>query len=110
MNGSLLYTLLLQKIGFKESLSIGLVQSPTVFLIYQRQQEIDKFVPKPFYEIEADFTAKNGVYKGRAKIKSDKREEVQGILEQHKISNSNNGLVRSVTKKKSEQGMEAMVV
>jgi DNA topoisomerase-3 len=44
---------------------------------------IDKFVPKPFYEIEADFTAKNGVYKGRAKIKSDKREEVQNILEQH---------------------------
>ena len=40
---------------------------------------IDKFIPKPFYEIEADFTAKNGVYKGRTKIKSDKREEVQNI-------------------------------
>jgi len=63
----------LQKKEFKESLSIGRVQSPTVFLIYQRQQEIDTFVPKPFYEIEADFTAKNGGYKAKAKIKSDKK-------------------------------------
>ena len=99
MNGSRLYTLLLQEKGFKESLSNGRVQSPTVFLIYQRQQKIDKFVPKPFYEIEADFTEKNGVYKGKTKFKSDKIEEVQSILEQHKVSNPTNGLVRSVTKK-----------
>jgi len=99
MNGSRLYTLLLQQKGFGESLSIGRVQSPTVYLIYRRQKEIEGFVPKSFYEIEGDFTAQNGIYKGKAKIKSEKKEEVQQILQQHRITNQNDGFVKSVTKK-----------
>lgn len=71
MNESRLYTLLLQQKGFNESLSIGRVQSPTVYLIYQRQKEIENFVSAPFYKIEGNFTAKNGTYKGKAKIKSE---------------------------------------
>lgn len=98
MNGSRLYTLLLQQKGLNESLSIGRVQSPTV-LIYQRQKEIENFISTPFYEIEGNFTAKNGTYKGKAKIKSDKKEEVQQILQQHNISKQNEGFVKSVTKK-----------
>ncbi|MEC2323492.1 DNA topoisomerase [Lederbergia lenta] len=62
VNGSRLYTLLLQQKGFNERLSIGRVQSPTVYLIYQRQKEI-----------EANFTAKNGTYKGTARLKAIKR-------------------------------------
>jgi len=99
MNGSRLYTLLLQQKGLGESISIGRVQSPTVYLIYQRQKEIENFVPKPFYEIEGDFTAKNGIYKGKVKIKSDKKEEVQKILHQHGIENKNDGFVKSISKK-----------
>ncbi|HDE5474106.1 TPA: hypothetical protein PDG73_000002 [Staphylococcus aureus] len=41
------------------------------YLIYQRQKEIEQFVSTPFYEIEGSFTAKNGMYKGKAKIKSE---------------------------------------
>ena len=52
MNGSRLFTLLLQQKGFNDSLSIGRVQSSTVYLIYQRQKEIEQFVSTPFYEIE----------------------------------------------------------
>lgn len=99
MNGSRLYTLLLQQSGFKESLSIGRVQSPTVYMIYQRQLEIENFVPKAFYEVEGNFTAANGKYKGKAKIKSEKKEEVQILLENHKIADKNDGFVKSVTKK-----------
>lgn len=99
MNGSRLYTLLLQQKGFKESLSIGRVQSPTVYMIYQRQLEIENFVPKAFYEIEGNFTAADGKYKGKAKIKSDKKEEVQALLENHKIADKNDGFVKSITKK-----------
>ncbi|MBS4210239.1 type IA DNA topoisomerase [Bacillus sp. FJAT-50079] len=99
MNGSRLYTLLLQQKGFNESLSIGRVQSPTVYLIYQRQKEIENFVSTPFYEIEGNFTAKNGTYKGKVKIKSDKKEEVQQLLEQHHITEQNEGMIKSVTKK-----------
>ncbi|MFS0604938.1 DNA topoisomerase III [Peribacillus frigoritolerans] len=99
MNGSRLYTLLLQQKGLKESLSIGRVQSPAVYLIYQRQLEIENFVPKPFFEIEADFTAAQGKYKGKAKIKSEKKEEVLNILNQHRITGKDKGFVKSVTKK-----------
>lgn len=99
MNGSRLYTLLLQKKGFGESLSIGRVQTPTVYLIYQRQKEIESFVPQAFYEIEGNFTAQNGTYKGKTKVKSTKKEKVQEILQQHKITNQNDGFVKSVIKK-----------
>ncbi len=99
MNGSRLYTLLLQQKGFNESLSIGRVQSPTVYLIYQRQKEIENFVSTPFYEIMGNFTAKNGTYIGKTKIKSDKKEEVLQLLEQHNIMEKNEGFVKSVTKK-----------
>lgn len=99
MNGSRIYTLLLQQKGWKESLAIGRVQSPTVYLIYQRQKEIDNFMPTPFYEIEGNFTAEDGLYKGKAKIKSDKKEEVQNILQKHNISDQNDGFVKSILRK-----------
>ncbi|MFD4820145.1 type IA DNA topoisomerase [Peribacillus butanolivorans] len=99
MNGSRLYTLLLQQKGFKDSMSIGRVQSPTTYLIYQRHIEIENFVPKPFYEIEGDFTAAQGKYKGKAKIKSEKKEEVLNILNQHRITGKDKGFVKSITKK-----------
>jgi DNA topoisomerase III len=99
MNGSRLYTLLLQKKGFKDSLSIGRVQSPTTYLIYQRHLEIENFVPKPFYEMEGNFTAAKGKYRGKAKIKSDNQAEVQQLLNQHNITGNDTGIIKSVSKK-----------
>src|SRR5690606_22767736 len=99
MNFSPLYTLLLQQKGFEGFLSVGRVQTPTVYLIYQRQKEIENFKPKPFYEIEGNFTAANGKYKGKAKIKSDIKEEVQDLLSKNGITEKNEGIVKSVAKK-----------
>ena len=65
MNCSRLYTLLLQKKGFQGSISIGRVQSPTVYLIYKRQQEIEQFKPEKFYEIEGVLKHKMVYIKGR---------------------------------------------
>lgn len=99
MNCSRLYTLLLQQKGFKGSISIGRVQSPTVYLIYKRQQEIENFKPEKFYEIEGLFKAQNGLYKGKAKIKSNVREEVEQLLRQHAIQPLDTGQITSVTNK-----------
>ncbi|QNK88102.1 DNA topoisomerase III [Sporosarcina sp. resist] len=96
MNGSRLYTLLLQKKGFKESLSIGRVQSPTVYLIYQRQMEIEKFVSEPFFEIESTFTAGHGTYKGKAKAKEAKKEDIVALLRKHALSPKSPGIITSV--------------
>lgn len=99
MNCSRLYTLLLQKKGFNGSISIGRVQSPTVYLIYKRLQEIENFKPENFYEVEGLFKAQNGMYKGKAKIKSKAREEVEQLLMHHGIQPMDSGQITNVSNK-----------
>lgn len=99
MNCSRLYTLLLQKKGFKGSISIGRVQSPTVYLIYKRHMEIENFKPENFYEIEGIFKAQNGIYKGKAKFKSKVRGEAEQFLMQHGVQQFDTGQITSVTNK-----------
>ena len=96
MNGSRLYTLLLKAKGIQEVFPIGRVQSPTVYLIYQRQQEIETFVSEPFFEVEALFTSEHGKYKGKAKVKEPMREIVQELLAKHQIQLDTPGVVTSV--------------
>lgn len=97
MNGSRLYTLLLKAKGVQEVFPIGRVQTPTVYLIYQRQMEIENFVSEPFFEVEATFTAEHGTYKGKAKAKEPKREIIQELLRKHGLKPSSPGVVSSVT-------------
>lgn len=99
MNCSRLYTLLLQKKGYKGSISIGRVQSPTVYLIYKRMQEIEHFKPENFYEIEGVFKTQNGVYKGKAKLKTNVRAEAEQLLQQHRIEPIDKGTITNVTNK-----------
>ncbi|MEI4769078.1 DNA topoisomerase 3 [Psychrobacillus sp. FJAT-51614] len=98
MNGSRLYSLLLQSQGIREVFPIGRVQSPTIYLIYQRQLEIENFVSEPFFEVEAIFTATNGTYKGKAKAKEPKREIIQELLAKHAIQPNSPGVITSVEK------------
>ena len=83
INASQLFSLL---VGNGNSLSVGRVQSPTVYMIYERQKEIEDFVSKPFYELFSNFTHENGVYSGKAKVKKNKREDVLDLLNQHNLS------------------------
>ena len=98
MNGSRLYSLLLKARGIQEVFPIGRVQSPTVYLIYQRQREIETFVSEPFFEIEATFTAGQGSYKGKAKAKEPKREIIRDLLAKHAIHPHSPGIITSVEK------------
>lgn len=96
MNGSRLYTLLIQKKGIREVFSIGRVQSPTVYLIYQRALEIERFVPELFFEIECTFKAENGTYKGKVKGKLKVHEEAQDLLRKHQIDGTSKGTVKKI--------------
>ena len=40
--------------GGKDFLSVGRVQSPTLALIVDREKEIKKFKPEPYWEIDAN--------------------------------------------------------
>jgi len=97
MNGSRLYTLLLKAKGLQHVFPIGRVQSPTVYLIYQRQREIETFVSEPFFEVEAQFKAAQGVYKGKAKVKEPKREFVLELLNKHGIEPNSPGTIAEIT-------------
>ncbi len=99
MNGSRLYTLLLKAKGYEQVFPIGRVQSPTVYLVYERQKEIETFVSEPFFEVDASFTAEQGVYKGKAKVRMKKREELVALLNKHAIRPNSPGVITSVEKK-----------
>ncbi|MCK6511941.1 DNA topoisomerase III [Myxococcota bacterium] len=45
--------------------SVGRVQTPTLALIVEREKEIVHFVPQDYWQIEADFQANAGNYRGR---------------------------------------------
>ncbi|MEO9964965.1 MAG: DNA topoisomerase 3 [Reichenbachiella sp.] len=50
MNATRLYTL--KYGGFKQVLSIGRVQTPTLAMLVQRHLEIENFEPKPYWELQ----------------------------------------------------------
>ncbi|MFP3721968.1 DNA topoisomerase 3 [Niallia circulans] len=100
INASQLYTLLLKQKGLNTTLSVGRVQSPTVYMIYQRQKEIENFISKPFYELFGEFKAKNGFYKGKAKLKEENKQSIVELLEKNNLAEMifENGVIKNVTK------------
>ncbi len=50
MNGTRLFTL--KYGGYKQVLSVGRVQTPTLALVVKRDKEIKNFVPHPFWELQ----------------------------------------------------------
>ncbi|MFC3152899.1 DNA topoisomerase III [Litoribrevibacter euphylliae] len=50
------YTLQGRKSGYNSVLSVGRVQTPVLGLVVRRDEEIDNFVSKPFYEVMAHLT------------------------------------------------------
>jgi len=52
------YTLRGRKVGFDGLLSVGRVQTPVLGLVTRRDEEIDNFVSRPFYEVLAHLETK----------------------------------------------------
>ena len=63
MNASPLYSLSLQKKNIQGVFSIGRVQTPTLYMIFQRQQEIETFVKTPYLELEGRVSANQSTFK-----------------------------------------------
>ncbi len=79
MNATRLYTL--KYGGYKQVLSIGRVQTPTLAMIVERHHEINNFVSKPFWELQTTYrdTAFN-----RVKGRFEKIEDGSAILDKIK--------------------------
>lgn len=101
MNASRLYTMLLKEKGLNETISVGRVQSPTVYMIYERYVEIEQFQPENFYELKGEFHSRMGSYTGKADFKSKKYEEALAVLEKAHIQEKKRlpATIQSVEKK-----------
>jgi DNA topoisomerase-3 len=60
LNLTRVYTLQAQKSGYKGVISVGRVQTPLLGLVARRDQQIEVFVSKPFYEVEASLRCDSG--------------------------------------------------
>jgi DNA topoisomerase-3 len=101
INASQIFTLLLAEKGIRETISAGRVSSPTVYMIYQRQKEIENFVSKPFFELLGQFKVAQGMYEGKARVKTDTLNELTTFLEEKGLSFDTEieGIVKELEKK-----------
>src|SRR5699024_342846 len=78
--------------------SIGRVQTPTLFMIYQRNQEIENFVSKPFYELYGTFYTEKGEYEGKYSKRFDSLEEIEAFQTANQLSQGKVGTIKDVNK------------
>ncbi len=95
MNATRLYTV--KHGGYKQMLSVGRVQTPTLAMVVQRFKEIELFVPKPYWELqtlyrETVFSCEEGRFL--------KKEE--GVIVANKVRECDFEIV-SITKKEGKE-------
>lgn len=105
MNGSPLYSLYLQKSGIAESFSLGRVQTPTLYMIYKRQREIEQFVKEPYFELAASFkTVNQEIFKGTLKPNQSfgTKEELKSYMVNSGANKQGETIVDDVTTKEKK--------
>ena len=101
MNGSPLYSLLLNQAGVNGVYSIGRVQTPTLYMVYQRDNAIENFKPEPYLELQAEVSANQ--QKFDAKLDPYQRfKDESGLMTfmraKHVHKGSQDGLIKDVQK------------
>ncbi|MEW5761018.1 MAG: DNA topoisomerase I [Candidatus Thermoplasmatota archaeon] len=83
----------------KDFLSVGRVQSPTLALVVEREEKIEKFKPKPYWELLGKFEKSELIFEGsHVKGKFFVESEVKALYE--KIKKSKEGKVAKIEQKK----------
>lgn len=102
MNLSPLYTIKMRNLGLDNMVfGIGRVQTPTLYMIYQRQQEIDTFKSEPYYEVHGKFKKDEESYTGKMKFKETDRNKAEAIV--NDVSDATVGIVSGVEKTLKKQ-------
>lgn len=114
INGTRAMTAFNSKEGGFFLTTVGRVQTPTLAIVVKREQEIESFVPKSYWEVSASFITKAGEYEGiwinpnfqKQKGESDlKPERIWSLDEAQQIASACQNGVGSVeeTSKRSRQ-------
>lgn len=97
MNASPLYTLTLQQKGIRDTFSLGRVQSPALYLIYARQQEIQNFKPEPFFELMANIQVEQGEFQAKYKERFAKKDDINKLMKEHGLQSEENATITNLT-------------
>ena len=65
INGTRAMTAFNSKTGGFHLTTVGRVQTPTLAIVVEREKKIREFKPRDYWEVEAEFSAKAGSYKGK---------------------------------------------
>lgn len=85
---------------FKDPLSAGRVQTPTLAMVIEREDEINKFVPKEYWTIQAKVGSLNAEWENKGEKRIFSNEKAEQI--QKKLSNKKAVLKSLDRKQKSE--------
>jgi len=88
------YTLRLRNAGFNDTFHCGRVQSPTLFMIYEREREIQNFKKEIYFELHANVQHKNGMYVAKLKDKFSKKEDADQVLSELQSHLQNGNIVK----------------
>ncbi|PEB42276.1 type IA DNA topoisomerase [Bacillus pseudomycoides] len=109
MNGSPLISILINK-NYNypkfEIFSLGRVQTPALFMIYELDQKIDSFVSTPFFELHGLAETESGTFSVELKDKRrfGSKEELNKFLKDQGLKDGmNHGRIKSVEKSTKEQ-------
>ncbi|MWA29782.1 DNA topoisomerase 3 [Burkholderia pseudomallei] len=83
MNLSRLFTVLGQQAGYDGVLSVGRVQTPTLRLVVDRDREITRFVPVPFWAIELVLTSNGQRFTAHWQAPDGSTDDAGRCLQQH---------------------------
>ena len=96
MNATRAYTL-----RYNVLLSVGRVQTPTLSMLVKRRKEIDSFVPKTYYTVQANLDGYHGTYvsqQGEKRI--DSREQAEAIAA--RVKGRRGSVTQATREKKTE--------
>lgn len=83
---------------YEEPLSAGRVQTPTLSMIMQREDQISKFVPQEYWTIAADFGKFAAVWEDNGERRIFDKQKADGIMAK---LDGKKALVRSIRKKEN---------
>lgn len=95
MNATRLYTV--KHGGYKQVLSIGRVQTPTLAMLVNRFKEIENFKPQPYWELQTLYRDTLFSYEEGRFLKMEDGEKLANIVKEHDFE------IVSITKKKGNE-------
>ena len=105
MNATRAYTLRFAKgVGKdRQVLSIGRVQTPTLALIVKRQQEIENFVPRTYWELKTNY--RDTLFSAQLPVEEDEY-AITSLKQGQKLVDSIKDLPLEITSVEKKKGME----